>query len=342
MVLENDTTGNASTRVDTTLTTSTSTSTSSSSSTATTTTRQKRTTTHTVESQNADGGGDYQRTSTTSTSTLVERKAPYHGPRPQQQQQHEEADSEEEEVEWVTDIDELAELFERREPLGRRRVRGICGRVTKGRTEDDFRLLSDEPNKRLSWVVGPDGLERLCGKSPRDIMLAIGKDTPWLRRTLDEGYRFRLCLFPEVQARQATWDGVFELVRDTFPEAWPKVAPHIHLLPKYTLEEVQERFTEFDICASFLEGRDHHHYMTLERYLESSGTLGHTRAFLYHEIGLTHLFHGDGFTRTEDGQVGLREYLVPNRPLSSFSKYRTVELPLDLAELPPEEVIPDP
>jgi hypothetical protein len=153
MVLENDTTGNASTnvdRVDTTLTTST-TSTSSSSSTATittTTTRQKRTTTHTVESQNADGGGDYQRTSTTSTSTLVERKAPYHGPR--QQQQHEEADSEEEEVEWVTDIDELAELFERREPLGRRRVRGICGRVTKGRTEDDFRLLSDEPNKRYN------------------------------------------------------------------------------------------------------------------------------------------------------------------------------------------------
>jgi len=44
-----------------------------------------------------------------------------------------------------------------------------------------------------------------------------------------EGYRFRLCLFPEVQARQATWDGVFELVRDTFPEAWPKVAPHIHV-----------------------------------------------------------------------------------------------------------------
>jgi hypothetical protein len=32
-----------------------------------------------------------------------------------------------------------------------------------------------------------------------------------------------------VQARQATWDGVFELVRDTFPEAWPKVAPHIHV-----------------------------------------------------------------------------------------------------------------
>lgn len=37
---------------------------------------------------------------------------------------------------------------------------------------------------RLSWVVGPDGLERLCGKSPREIMLAIGKDTPWLIRTL--------------------------------------------------------------------------------------------------------------------------------------------------------------
>jgi hypothetical protein len=37
-------------------------------------------------------------------------------------------------------------------------------------------------------------------------------------------------------------------------------------LPKYTLEEVQARFTEFDIHASFREGRDHHHFMTLERY----------------------------------------------------------------------------
>jgi hypothetical protein len=44
------------------------------------------------------------------------------------------------------------------------------------------------PYTRLSWVVGPDGLEQLCGKSPRDMLLAIGKDTPWLRRTLDSTY----------------------------------------------------------------------------------------------------------------------------------------------------------
>jgi hypothetical protein len=58
-------------------------------------------------------------------------------------------------VEWVEDIDELAELFERQEGLGRRRVRGICGRVTKGRTEDDFRLLSDGPTKRYSYCLPP-------------------------------------------------------------------------------------------------------------------------------------------------------------------------------------------
>jgi hypothetical protein len=59
-------------------------------------------------------------------------------------------------VEWVEDIDELAELFERQEGLGGRRVRGICGRVTKGRTEDDFRLLSDGPTKRyLVRVLAP-------------------------------------------------------------------------------------------------------------------------------------------------------------------------------------------
>jgi hypothetical protein len=45
-------------------------------------------------------------------------------------------------------------------------------------------------HSRLSWVVGPDGLEQLCGKSPRDMLLAIGKDTPWLRRTLDSTWPF--------------------------------------------------------------------------------------------------------------------------------------------------------
>lgn len=34
--------------------------------------------------------------------------------------------------------------------------------------------------------------------------------------------------------------------------------------------------------------------------------------------------------------AGLREYLVPNRPLTSFAKHRSVELPLDLNQGPPD------
>lgn len=51
-------------------------------------------------------------------------------------------------VEYVESIPELAERFRSRKGLGGRRVWGICGRVTKGRAPEDFRLLSDEPNKK--------------------------------------------------------------------------------------------------------------------------------------------------------------------------------------------------
>jgi hypothetical protein len=64
-----------------------------------------------------------------------------------------------------------------------------------------------------------------------------------------EGYRFKLCLFPEVQARQATWEGVFELVRDTFPEAWPKVEPHIHVRrPMSSLALTQSDQSTAPVC----------------------------------------------------------------------------------------------
>src|SRR4051812_28041275 len=59
---------------------------------------------------------------------------------------------------------------------------GICGRVVRGRNDKDFENLSFAEGRRLAWVVGPQGMRRLVGKSGTEIVLGIGKDEDWLRR----------------------------------------------------------------------------------------------------------------------------------------------------------------
>jgi hypothetical protein len=45
---------------------------------------------------------------------------------------------------------------------------GLCGRVLK--SKDEFTLLSDTPGKRLSWILGGDGLAAITGKNGWDLM----------------------------------------------------------------------------------------------------------------------------------------------------------------------------
>lgn len=233
----------------------------------------------------------------------------------------------------VTNLQELAGLFARQEGLAGRSIRGICGRVTKGRTPEDFQRLSDVNWKRLSWVMGPDGLEQLCGKSVRYILASIGKDTQWMRNRLNAGYKFKLFLFPEMEVVQATWDGVFRLIREIYPEAWPHVEPHTKALSQLSWTELQSNFSDFDIAEAYERGTEYHVFMTLERYLQSNRSLGYTRAFLFHEIGLSSLFHGDGFTRTEDGRIGVKEFMVANQLLTSLKESAVVDLHISLDEV---------
>ena len=66
---------------------------------------------------------------------------------------------------------------------------------------------------------------------------------------------------------------------------------------------------------------------TFEDYAQrGDDSLGHARAFLRHTFKCTALFAGDGYTRTDAGTRGTREYLVKRLPVSALPDAQIVEL----------------
>lgn len=111
------------------------------------------------------------------------------------------------------------------------------------------------------------------------------------------------------------------------------VAPHIDALRQRSYDDIQASFPDFDIRQVHLIGDTHPSHQRLDKYLKSPGNLGYTRAFLYHEVGLSALYGGQGVTMREDGGVGIKEYLTPNRLLRDLPAYAFIDLPLSIEEL---------
>merc|ERR1712150_257564 len=162
---------------------------------------------------------------------------------------------------------------------------------------------------------GSDGLETIDGLTGYNQLVKIGYTSDYIRQKLDDGFSFRLVTFDEGQkdlpCKQATWEGVLEVCKFQYPQAAAIIEPHLGALKSTPFEDIK-RQADFDFAKADLNGSTDEHFMTQERLLASDGGLIAVRAFLYHVLQIRTLFAGDGYTRMEDGSVGLKEYLCPN------------------------------
>ena len=101
---------------------------------------------------------------------------------------------------------EYLDQFQRREPLSpNTELKGVCGRFIKGKNPEDFEILSDEPNKLLSWVCSPGMLGGLLGKTPSEALISVGMRKKRILETLKDGTSYMLVVFPEKQGTIPTW-----------------------------------------------------------------------------------------------------------------------------------------
>ena len=210
------------------------------------------------------------------------------------------------------------------------KVTGLCGRIIRGKKPADFLTLTDDPDRKLVLLMGPDGLEKLLGKSGYDMLVEIGYETAYIDRKVAEGNQFKLIVFPEGgPAKLATWVNVIDVVCDVYPSIAAKLNRHRDSLAKVPFGEI-ERLAGFDFSVADKAGPTDPRYMTEERFRQSAGTLVDARAFLYFTVHLRELFSGDGYTYTADGRQGLMEYIVPNVPIADLGPHEIIDLTITL------------
>ena len=210
-------------------------------------------------------------------------------------------------------------------------VSGLCGRIIRGVKDNDFLTLTDDPNRKLVMLMGPDGLESILGKNGYESLVAIGYESDYIRHKIEvENNKFKLVVFSSGKtANIATWDNVIDIVSSVYPSVAAKLYSQKDALKQISFSEIEKtagfKFNEVD-----KNGTSDNRFMNLERFEQSNGNIIDVRAFLYFSVHLKELFSGDGFTYTFDGKKGLMEYIVPNMLISDLDDSKLISLDIQI------------
>jgi nicotinamidase-related amidase len=209
-------------------------------------------------------------------------------------------------------------------------IQGLTGRIIRGRKPEDFLTLTDDPTRQIVMLFGPDGLQKLAGKNGYDMLVTIGYEPDYIEHKVSQGNQFKMAIFPGSGGpKLATWDNVLEMAAGIYPRVAQRLQRQTKDLCSVPFSQIQQiagyKFLDIEKL-----GPNDPRYMTFERYLNSSGDLACTRAFLYYTLHLRELFSGDGYTYESGGARGLQEYIIPNRPLSELGDHAVVDLTVNI------------
>lgn len=208
-------------------------------------------------------------------------------------------------------------------------VSGLCGRIVRGKKPDDFATLTDDPTRLVVMLMDSDGLARLFGKTPHQMLLEIGYRADYIKQKVADGNGFKIVVFPQEAAQPATWDGVFKVAAEVYPDV--AACCQKHGADLRTLTKFERLAGEKD--GHFLHGFERlaghkfadadkpgdTRFMTIDKYRASGKNVWELRALLYHTLHLRELFSGDGYTYNEQGRRQLREYLMLNKKVVDIS-----------------------
>ena len=209
-------------------------------------------------------------------------------------------------------------------------VVGLCGRIIRGTKPDDFKTLTDDPNRKLVMLMGSDGLEKLLGKTGYDMLVEIGYEPDYIERKVNEGNQFKLVVFPDNgPAKIATWDNLPIVLKEVYPEIEAPLNKFLSQLKSIDFDAIESQ-AGFDFSEVDKLGNADPRFMTYDRFIKSSKTLVDVRAFLYFTVHLRELFSGDGYTYTSDGTRGMLEYIVSNKPISKLGENQVIDIEIKL------------
>ena len=232
----------------------------------------------------------------------------------------------------------------------------LCGRFMKGRKEEDFEILSEEPGKVLSWVCSEEMLLNvLATNNPVEALISIGFRTKYIQERLKDGTQFKLVVFPTTTntnatsssnseeegndntttttmvAEVVTWTNLWKLIKvaygDDIDQALEPFKDDIPNLPVsdsvgYLFVEGHEISQIGDLPVDIKHA--HPQFRSRDNFLKippKERTIYDARAFLHHSVGCNHRFQGNGLS--PDGHV---EIMTFNKKLKDIPGAELIDL----------------
>ena len=209
-------------------------------------------------------------------------------------------------------------------------VNGLCARMIRGKKPEDYEHLTDDTNRKIVMLFGPDGLEKLPGSDGYGVLELLGFTKEHIAERVNAGYKFKLAVFEEgSEARLATWDNVTQLAGETYPDIRDTLEQYLDELKATPFEDI-EQAAGFSFATVCHNGINDPRYMTHERFLQSPQDLVATRAFHYFTLHLRELYSGDGYTYDHEGNKGVLEYIVLNKPLHELGRHALIDVAITL------------
>jgi len=213
---------------------------------------------------------------------------------------------------------------------------GLYGRIVRLRPPmTAVECLSKDPERlKVVFVMGDDGLGKMIGKAGLERLMAIGVTADYIREALANKSTFKLVIFSSFNGEKpplATWETLVEVASELYPADGGKLYNQLEGLQSTPFKEIQRK-TGLNFFSVLGGGPTGEHYITPKKLATKlEGTLAEVRLFLYLYMDANELYAGDGWTRDEAGNRGVREYLMPDRLLKEMNgQYRVLDMLVEL------------
>jgi hypothetical protein len=219
-------------------------------------------------------------------------------------------------------------------PIPQPFVQGLAGRIIRGKTANDFEKLSDDPNRLVVMLTDSDGLAKMFGKSHYDMLITVGHAPAHIESKLKSGCSYKFVVFPEDQAVVGTWDNLFKIAGEVYPDLMAFCAKYGSELKSLTKFSNGSFMREFENQTPFkwmdVDQQGHTDFMDYQNWNKSQKSLVDLRRLFYHTFHLREFYSGDGFTYDEFGRRGVKEYFLLNKRISDIHGAEVLDLDVKL------------